>query len=465
MEKLKDRKVQIGLAIVVFLLLVAVAIFFCTKKEEAKEEKKHIEMEYTMLVEINPSVKLTFQESYDECTTDGKQSICSEKEQRVIAYELINDDAKEIYKNIDFKGKKLYEAIATLCDTAKDNGIEFDSFEITSDWKAIPSEKELIQKAQEYSKYEEELTVTIKQDDQIKDYNPEVKTFDVTFDSDGGTKVTTQVVKENEQATMPENPTKKGYKFVEWQLDKKAYDFTEKVTKNITLKAVWKKESSQASTSFPENPSSSEILYPAGGASCIDRPDSFECKLEQAEAGMNEELEHNSDGYILKVYYHKNELYTVIVKSLNRCYEAYCGGWYGVQTFQVNEQNIKKNPPNYRELLYQHYSGGGVELKAIVTDAQNSYDKVVAKNYVEIQTKKVEELKTLLEKYKNYKDQDKLPDEDCTTTSFGSYYDSYAMLESLYQEESALLKKSQDDLNTVTEALKQAKIIASAFQN
>lgn len=257
MEKLKNKKVLLALVFIVVAIIAALAVIFCTKKEGAKEEKKHIEMEYTMLVEINPSVKLTFQESYDECIDkDGNKSVCSTKEQTVTEYDLVNEDAKEIYKDIDFKGEKLYEAITTLCDTAKDHGIKFDSFEITSDWKTIPSEEDILKKVKEHSKYEEELTVTIKQDNTIKDYNPEVKTYDVTFDSDGGTKVTTQVVKENEQATKPETPTKKGYKFVEWQLNKKAYNFEEKVTKDMTLKAKWEKVTSP----------STETEKPSGGS-------------------------------------------------------------------------------------------------------------------------------------------------------------------------------------------------------
>ena len=70
--------------------------------------------------------------------------------------------------------------------------------------------------------------------------DPAVKRYEVTFNSDGGSAVTKQRIIENKTATKPKDPTKSGYKFVEWQLDNKAYDFSTKVTKDITLKAIWK---------------------------------------------------------------------------------------------------------------------------------------------------------------------------------------------------------------------------------
>ena len=67
------------------------------------------------------------------------------------------------------------------------------------------------------------------------------KKFTVTFESDGSV-VSTQEVKKNKTATKPSDPTKEGYEFVEWQLDGARYVFSTKVTKDITLKALWEKE-------------------------------------------------------------------------------------------------------------------------------------------------------------------------------------------------------------------------------
>lgn len=63
--------------------------------------------------------------------------------------------------------------------------------------------------------------------------------YEVEFNSDGGSRVETQTVKKNDKVEKPDDPEKEGYVFVEWQLNNKAYDFSKKVTKNMTLKAKW----------------------------------------------------------------------------------------------------------------------------------------------------------------------------------------------------------------------------------
>ena len=66
--------------------------------------------------------------------------------------------------------------------------------------------------------------------------------YTVTFDSKGGTAVPSQIVKEGELVVKPDPaPKKTGYTFKEWQRRGEKYDFTEKVTENITLVAVWKR--------------------------------------------------------------------------------------------------------------------------------------------------------------------------------------------------------------------------------
>ena len=70
----------------------------------------------------------------------------------------------------------------------------------------------------------------------------EVKKYKVTFNTDGGSKIESVEVEENKTLEKPENPTKKGYTFDKWMLNNKEYDFDKKVTKDITLKATWKRE-------------------------------------------------------------------------------------------------------------------------------------------------------------------------------------------------------------------------------
>ncbi|MBQ9782090.1 MAG: leucine-rich repeat protein [Clostridia bacterium] len=66
--------------------------------------------------------------------------------------------------------------------------------------------------------------------------------YTVSFDSDGGSVVQNQYLKEVEIITIPYSPTKNGYEFVCWidVATGKTFNFKSvKVTKNITLKATW----------------------------------------------------------------------------------------------------------------------------------------------------------------------------------------------------------------------------------
>ena len=69
--------------------------------------------------------------------------------------------------------------------------------------------------------------------------------FYVVFNTNGGSRIPVQKVKINEVATLPEEPTKKGYKFKYWALDNKEYSFNTKVRNNITLFAIWESEVNQ----------------------------------------------------------------------------------------------------------------------------------------------------------------------------------------------------------------------------
>ena len=69
-----------------------------------------------------------------------------------------------------------------------------------------------------------------------------VKTYTVTFESNGGSKVKAQKVTHGKKATKPANPKRKDYAFLGWYTDKKltkAYNFTTAVTANRKLYAKW----------------------------------------------------------------------------------------------------------------------------------------------------------------------------------------------------------------------------------
>ena len=68
---------------------------------------------------------------------------------------------------------------------------------------------------------------------------PQDTTVEVTFDSAGGTAVSSQTIRAGETVKRPDDPTRDGYTFVEWQLNGKTFDFNSTVNSKITLVAVW----------------------------------------------------------------------------------------------------------------------------------------------------------------------------------------------------------------------------------
>lgn len=78
----------------------------------------------------------------------------------------------------------------------------------------------------------------------FKDANPgasegSLGVYTVTFDSNGGTPVPSQVRPLGAAAVKPADPTKPGLDFGGWYIGEDAYDFTQPVTANLTLTAKW----------------------------------------------------------------------------------------------------------------------------------------------------------------------------------------------------------------------------------
>ena len=75
--------------------------------------------------------------------------------------------------------------------------------------------------------------------DQGGNDDPVAEKYTVSFDTNGGSSISSQQVVKGSYATKPSNPAKTGYNFVEWQLNGKTFSFTTPITSNITLKAIW----------------------------------------------------------------------------------------------------------------------------------------------------------------------------------------------------------------------------------
>ena len=72
--------------------------------------------------------------------------------------------------------------------------------------------------------------------------------YTVSFETNGGSKVSSKTVTRNTAVTEPTAPTKDGYTFAGWYSDKElktAYDFSAKVTKSFTLYAKWTEKATE----------------------------------------------------------------------------------------------------------------------------------------------------------------------------------------------------------------------------
>ena len=104
-------------------------------------------------------------------------------------------------------------------------------------------------------------------DDENKDTENKVTKYVVTFDSEGGSSVSKQTIEEGKTAKEPKDPTKSGYTFKGWYLGSTKYNFSNKVTKNITLTAKWEKVEEQETPVTPEVKKYTVTFDPNGGTS------------------------------------------------------------------------------------------------------------------------------------------------------------------------------------------------------
>lgn len=121
--------------VIVTILLVLVGGYFLCKNILEKEEKKEVVNDevYVMYISINPIIKLEFKESYIECDDKKAHNKCDLKTE-IIGYELINEEARRIYKNLSLSGKDVKEVIPLLVQKIYDAGMAFTTINIKTNW-------------------------------------------------------------------------------------------------------------------------------------------------------------------------------------------------------------------------------------------------------------------------------------------------------------------------------------------
>lgn len=237
MKKLNKKWIIIAISLLVVIIMAS--MFIIKNKQQEKDNNQQTQTQentYEALVSINPLIKLEFKEVCHKSTESENSKTYSCDAPKVTNYELINDDAKNIYSDLDFSstGGGLADVLVMLAKKARENGIVFDSVQVSSNWENLEEYKN---NNESLNVYNFEISI-INKEELEKEENQK---FLVTFNSDGGSSVDSQEILKGNKVSAPISPTKEGYSFVEWKLNGETYDFDNKIKSNIELKAVWKK--------------------------------------------------------------------------------------------------------------------------------------------------------------------------------------------------------------------------------
>ena len=97
-----------------------------------------------------------------------------------------------------------------------------------------------------------------------------IKSYTVTFNSNGGSTVVNQTVKEGNKANKPADPTRSGYTFSGWTLNGVGYNFNSTVNSNITLVATLTKVQQQVPQQpIPQQPKNYTVTFDTNGGSAV----------------------------------------------------------------------------------------------------------------------------------------------------------------------------------------------------
>ena len=244
----KNKKILIyAITTLILISLIVGGIFFFSKDNEEKTQNKETTNNYVAYVKINPLIKIEYSQT---CKNDT----CNDP--IVTKYELVNDDAKDIYKDIDLIGtnNNLYDVITLISKTAEENNIEFENVEIYSNWDNLNNYIDSSNK----DNYKWSYIVNVRDKENLEDISSSLEQnkvlYNVEFETDGGNEINTQTIEKGNLVKQPTTPTKKGYKFIEWQLNGKKFDFKQEINSDIKLTAKWEKiENSTNNSNKNEN--------------------------------------------------------------------------------------------------------------------------------------------------------------------------------------------------------------------
>lgn len=156
---MKNKKLAIIISIALMVIVVLSTTLWLLFKDNNKV--RTTENTYTAYVNINPLIKLSFKVSCqnDDCT-----------EPIITDTELVNEDAKRVYKDLVLENKTLKESIGLLASTVKDNDIAFKEVHIYTNYD---NENEFKIDSVDY-----EIKLDVKKDEELKQVIDELITED-----------------------------------------------------------------------------------------------------------------------------------------------------------------------------------------------------------------------------------------------------------------------------------------------
>lgn len=336
----KNRTVTI-IAIVTVILLIVTTFFITSQFYNGNNNttKKHIEtykeisinlydnLPYSLtyfkrLENINISdIKIIYPENltYEEDT-----SRCSKDELTILNKikngENVDGDIYKIYSCVSYKsnnpgkynikiivGKKEYSSELNIVDKeapkliAKDLEIYEDEYYSVNDFVESCTDNSnkdcrisfLNTSLVDYSKYKEPGTYQIKLI--AADYSDnkseaaivnltikKINYYEVKFNTNGGTTIETQKVREGKTISYPSYPSKSGYIFEGWYYNNKEFDMNTPINSNITINAKWKKIQTSSGNSSGGSSSGS-----SGGSSSSSNTSSSCIKYKDAYANVS----------------------------------------------------------------------------------------------------------------------------------------------------------------------------------
>ena len=245
---LKSRNFWLIMIVSIFVILAFAILIYNIYKDS--NEKEYVEKEYVVSIINNSKWEANFylKENYYECWRPFERYICSDKTHEITRIEFKDKDLEGIYQDIDFKGLSLEDALIQYFNIENEDRTTIDA-NIFSTYNLDKEAEENILNSID----KEEVKIKFFYQELILTANDNTNYYTITFDTDGGSSIDSVVVANNDTLEEPTSPTKEGYTFLYWELDGEEYDFTTKVTSDITLTAVWKENKTSSNNDSSNN--------------------------------------------------------------------------------------------------------------------------------------------------------------------------------------------------------------------